>query len=80
MKAKPLGCKKYGNSTYATLFMKTSHIVYAINVEDVQNVAEEEYGRTLDDRELKLVEENIGDYIDWFSSVAACIAETVKKD
>lgn len=44
-------------------------IVYSINIEDIQNVAEEELGRKFNKRELKIVEDKIGDYIDWYGAV-----------
>lgn len=47
-----------------TNFMDTSKIIYSINIEDVQNVAEEEIGRKLTTKELKIIEDRIGDYID----------------
>ncbi|MEW6326286.1 MAG: hypothetical protein AB1487_01635 [Thermodesulfobacteriota bacterium] len=42
----------------------TSKDIYSINIEDVQNVAEEELGRELSGSELKIIEDKIGDYID----------------
>ncbi len=37
-------------------------IIYSINIEDVQNVAEQELERKLTAKELKLVEDKVGDY------------------
>ena len=37
--------------------MKPSKIIYSLNIEDVQNVAEEELGRQASKRELKIVED-----------------------
>jgi hypothetical protein len=50
-------------------------IIYSINVEDVQNVAEEEIGRTLSRGEIDKVERKIGDYVDWYGA----IDEAIKK-
>ena len=47
----------------------TSKIIYSINIEDVQNVAEEELGRKLTKKELKIIEDKLGDYIDWYSAI-----------
>lgn len=47
----------------------TSKIIYSINLEDVQNVAEEEIGRKLTNKELKIIENKIGDYINWYSAI-----------
>lgn len=49
--------------------MNTSKIVFSINIEDVQNVAEEELGRKLTNKELKIIEDKIGEYIDWYSAI-----------
>jgi glutamyl-tRNA reductase len=49
--------------------MITSKIIYSINIEDVQNVAEEELGRRLMNKELKIIENKISDYIDWYSAI-----------
>lgn len=44
-------------------------IIYSINIEDIQNVAEEELGRKLSKKELKIIEDKIGDYIDWYGAI-----------
>ncbi|MDP3296234.1 MAG: hypothetical protein Q8N09_01360 [Thermodesulfovibrionia bacterium] len=49
--------------------MNTSKIIYSINLEDVQNVAEEELGRKFTKKELQVIEDKIGDYIDWYSAI-----------
>lgn len=46
--------------------MNNSKIIYSINIEDIQNVAEEEIGRSLSKKELKIIEDKIGDYIGWY--------------
>ncbi|MEW6740247.1 MAG: hypothetical protein ACOYU2_10770 [Nitrospirota bacterium] len=55
----------------------TSKIIYSINIEDVQTVAEEELGRKLNRNELKIVEDKIGDYIDWHEAILAAINENI---
>lgn len=40
--------------------MDASKIIYYINIEDVQNVSEQELGRKLNRKELKIVESKIG--------------------
>jgi len=59
--------------------MKTSKIIYSINIEDVQNVAEEELGRELTEKELKIVEDKVGDYIDWYSAIDFTIQNEILK-
>jgi hypothetical protein len=57
--------------------MKPSKIIYSINIEDVQNVAEEELGRKLSKKELEIIEDKIGDYIDWYSAIDFAIQNEV---
>lgn len=52
-------------------------IIYSINVEDIQNVANEELGRELTDDELKTIEDKVGDYIDWFGAISDAINEVI---
>ena len=53
----------------------TEKIIYSINIEDVQNVAEEELERKLTAKELRLVEEKVGDYIHWYEAILNAINE-----
>lgn len=55
-------------------------IVYSINVEDLQNVAEQELERGLTDEEIKIVEERLGDYIDWYGAIALTLDDVIKKN
>lgn len=55
----------------------TSKIIYSINLEDVQNVAEEKIGRKLTTKELKIIEDKIGDYIDWHSAIDMAIQNEI---
>jgi len=57
----------------------TSRIIYSLNIEDVQNVAEEELGRELTEKELKIVEDKVGDYIDWYSAIDMTIQNEILK-
>ena len=57
--------------------MNTSKIIYSINIEDVQNVAEQEIGRKLMKKELKIIEDKIGDYIDWHSAIDMAIQNEI---
>lgn len=53
-------------------------IVYSINVEDLQSVAQENLGRSLSARETKLVSDCVGDYIDWVHAIESAIRKIVK--
>ncbi|TVM02951.1 MAG: hypothetical protein CV087_07690 [Candidatus Brocadia sp. WS118] len=48
-------------------------IVYSFNIEDIQNVAEQELERKLTAKELRLVEDKVGDYINWYESILNAI-------
>lgn len=56
-----------------------NRIVYSINVEDLQIVAERELERGLTDEEIKIVEERLGDYIDWYETIASTLSEVIRK-
>jgi hypothetical protein len=57
----------------------TSKIIYSINIEDVQNVAEEELERKLTKKELEIIEDKLGDYIDWYSAIDITIQNEILK-
>ena len=57
--------------------MRKNKIIYSINIEDVQNVAEQEIGRELSENELKVVEDNIGDQFDWYEAINSVIASHI---
>ena len=44
-------------------------VVYSINVEDIQIVAEQELDRRLSPEEVRIVEDKIGDYINWYDAI-----------
>lgn len=52
-------------------------VLYQLVVEDAQLVAEKELGRSLTDEELRIVEHEIGDYIDWDEAMAFCIRQKI---
>ena len=55
-----------------------SKIIYSINIEDVQNVAEQEFERELTEKELKVIQNKIGDYIDWYEAINMAITDNIK--
>ena len=57
--------------------MKKEEIVYSINIDDIQEVANQVLERRLTNKELALVRESVGDYIDWFQAVENAISEHV---
>ena len=52
-------------------------ILYSINVQDVQAIAEQELGRKLTGAEIGLVEDKLGDYIDWQSAIEGALNDTI---
>lgn len=52
--------------------------IYSICIADVQEVAEEEFGRRLTKKELKIVEDKIGDYFNWYDSIDFLISDRLK--
>ena len=56
---------------------ENSKIIYSLNNEDVQNVAESELGRKLTENELKIVEDDIGDNIDWYEAIRLVIFDKI---
>lgn len=55
----------------------TSKVIYSLNIEDVQNVAEEELGRRASKKELKIIEDKVGDYIDWHEAIRLSLNDAV---
>jgi hypothetical protein len=57
--------------------MDTSRVIYSVNIEDVQTVAEEELGRRASKKELKIIEDKVGDYIDWHEAIRLALNDAV---
>ena len=55
--------------------MNRKKILYSINIEDIQTVAEQELDRKLTEEELRLVENKLGDYVGWYEAILNAIAE-----
>ena len=69
--------KKRGEGRLQICMIETSKIIYSINIEDVQNVAEEEFARELSEKELEIIEDKLGDYIDWYSAIDIAIQNEI---
>ena len=52
-------------------------IVYSINVGDIQEVAQQVLERDLTKKEIVLVEESAGDYLDWFQAIENAICKHI---
>ena len=55
-------------------------IIYSINVEDLQTVAEQELERELTNDEIEIVEKRLGDHIDWYGAIALTLNEVINND
>ena len=58
--------------------MKNTKIIYSLNVEDTQTVANEELDRDLTDNEIKKITDNIAENIPWYDAIADSIREKIK--
>ncbi|MDA2917925.1 hypothetical protein MYX76_00250 [Desulfobacterota bacterium AH_259_B03_O07] len=56
--------------------MKTKNrVIYFINVDDLQNVADQELERELTDKEIEFIEKRLGDYIDWYGAKFSALTD-----
>ena len=53
--------------------IKTSELIYSLNRADIDLVSAQVLGRNLTRREAALVQESIGDYIDWYQAIENAI-------
>ena len=59
--------------------IKNRYILYSINVEDAQHVANDMIDRDLTDSEIKKIEERLGGYLpNWFDLLEMAINDVVK--
>lgn len=59
--------------------MDLERVVYSLNVEDIQEVANDILDRDLNESEVLLVERKIGNYIDWHLSVENAIDDAINE-
>ena len=55
----------------------TEEIIYSLNVEDVQIVAQQEIDRDLTRKEIKSIIDAIASNINWYDAIADAINETI---
>ncbi len=55
-------------------------IVYSLSVEDIQHVAQDVLERDLTEKEISLIEDSVGDYIDWFQAIENAISKHIQQD
>lgn len=54
-------------------------IIYQLTVEDLQNVANDNLNRDLTKEEIEVLEDKIGDYIDWYEIISTAIFNHIHK-
>jgi hypothetical protein len=52
-------------------------IIYSINVNDIQEVSNQVLERRLTPKEIALVKESVGDYVDWSQAIENAINKHV---
>jgi hypothetical protein len=54
-------------------------IFYSMNIEDIHEVSEEVLNRRLTEKEIALVKESVGEYIDWFQAIENAIKQHIRE-
>ena len=57
--------------------MKKSTIIYSLNVEDIQTVANNDLERNLSHQEIEKVKEKIAEKIDWYHAISNSIQDII---
>jgi hypothetical protein len=52
-----------------------SQIIYSLNIDDIQTVANQEYGRDLSKDEIGKLVDEIGENIDWYNAILNAIIQ-----
>ncbi len=52
-------------------------VVYSINIQDIQDVANDVLERNLTKKELEIIKDKVGDYIDWFQAIENAINNNI---
>jgi len=60
-------------------FKDKGTIIYSLTIADVQQVAKDRLGRSLNDDEIRIVEDKLGDAIVWYEPIAIVINEYIDK-
>lgn len=58
--------------------MDNNKIIYSLNVEDIQNVANQELDRDLTDKEIIKITDTIAEKIPWYDAIVDSIQEKIK--
>lgn len=58
--------------------MKKNEVIYQVIVEDIQTVAQENFGRKLTSKEIKKIIDPIGDRITWYDAIYDAIKDNLE--
>lgn len=58
--------------------MESDNIIYSLSIQDLQTVAQEEFGRILSKSEIDIIAEKIGNHIDWYSIILETIHQHIE--
>jgi len=61
------------------IMSKNNKIIYQLTVEDIQNVANQELGRSLSDVEIERIIEPITEKIPWYDAIYNAINDNYKE-
>ena len=68
--------KEEGRSAEGDGVLSMEKIIYSLNVEDLQQVAEQEFDRKLSNEEITLIEEKVAENITWYEAIVNAIDAT----
>ncbi len=57
--------------------MKSKEIIYSLNIEDIQTVAEQRISRELTLKEIDQIKDSIAERINWYDAIADTIDENI---
>ena len=72
--------KFFANHDDVEYIADPNRIVYSLNVEDLQTIADQDLGRELSEKEIQKVENRVGDYISWDEAISASIIDVVTNE
>lgn len=55
-----------------------NEIIYSLNIQDIQTVAEENFGRELTNEEIKKILDPIADRIPWYDAIYDAIKDNLE--
>ena len=70
-----MASRKYFSQVKAMNMM--NDVFYELSEEDIQTVAEDELGRKLTKKELKLIKEDVPERIHWYEIIASSINDKI---